>query len=335
MKILVTGGTGLAGSHSIRDLLEAGHDVRALVRSEAKLARVFPDAPRGLTSAVGDIADRASVERALSGCDALLHAAAVVSMDNASPEALIEANLGGVKKVLGAALDAGCEAHRARLHAERLVPRGGQRAGRAHHAGHRATRVGARLRPQQGHGGALGARASGRGRAHLDHVPERGAGAGRPGHDRVHQRAAHLRGAVRAAHQRRLPDGGRARPGQGPPPPAGRDAHAAAPPRAGPLPALGHAAQRAEGRGRAQLRVSRSRVACCASAAACSTACARRCPCPSRSRASRRSMPRAGAPFPPLRSSTRWASATVRRATRCARPPPGCAPTTTFDSEDA
>jgi hypothetical protein len=254
MKILVTGGTGLAGSHSIRDLLEAGHDVRALVRSEAKLARVFPDAPRGLTSAVGDIADRASVERALSGCDALLHAAAVVSMDNASPEALIEANLGGVKKVLGAALDAGCEAHRARLHAERLVPRGGQRAGRAHHAGHRATRVGARLRPQQGHGGALGARASGRGRAHLDHVPERGAGAGRPGHDRVHQRAAHLRGAVRAAHQRRVPDGGRARPGQGPPPPAGRDAHAAAPPRAGPLSALGHAAQGAEGRWRAQLR---------------------------------------------------------------------------------
>ena len=107
MKILVTGGTGLAGSHSIRDLLEAGHDVRALVRSEAKLARVFPDAPRGLSSAVGDIADRASVERALVGCDALLHAAAVVSMDNASPEALIEANLGGVKKVLGAALDAG------------------------------------------------------------------------------------------------------------------------------------------------------------------------------------------------------------------------------------
>lgn len=107
MKILVTGGTGLAGSHSIRDLLSAGHDVRALVRSESKLARVFPDAPRGLTSAVGDIADRASVERTLVGCDALLHAAAVVSMDNASPEALIEANLGGVQRVLGAALDAG------------------------------------------------------------------------------------------------------------------------------------------------------------------------------------------------------------------------------------
>lgn len=107
MKILVTGGTGLAGSHSIRDLLQAGHEVRALVRSESKLARVFPTSPAGLSSAVGDIADRSSVERALVGCDALLHAAAVVSMDNASPEALIEANLGGVQKVLGAALDAG------------------------------------------------------------------------------------------------------------------------------------------------------------------------------------------------------------------------------------
>jgi nucleoside-diphosphate-sugar epimerase len=109
MNVLVTGGTGLAGSHSVRELLRAGHRVRALVRSEAKLARLFPDAPKALTSVVGDIADQASIREALDGCDALLHTAAVVSIDNASPEALIEANVGGVKKVLGAALDAGIE----------------------------------------------------------------------------------------------------------------------------------------------------------------------------------------------------------------------------------
>lgn len=107
MNVLVTGGTGLAGSHSIRELLDAGHTVRALVRSEAKLARVFPDAPKGLSSVVGDISDADSVRAALRGCDALLHAAAVVSMANASPESLISANVGGVKNVLGAALDAG------------------------------------------------------------------------------------------------------------------------------------------------------------------------------------------------------------------------------------
>ncbi|MEZ4324303.1 MAG: SDR family NAD(P)-dependent oxidoreductase [Polyangiales bacterium] len=107
MKVLVTGGTGLAGSHTIRELLQAGHSVRALVRSESKLARVFPDAPGGLSSVVGDIADEASVRAALDGCDGLVHAAAIVSIDNASTEALIEANVGGVKKVLGAALDAG------------------------------------------------------------------------------------------------------------------------------------------------------------------------------------------------------------------------------------
>ncbi len=109
MKILVTGGTGLAGSHTIRELLEAGHEVVALVRSQSKFERVFPDAPDALQAVIGDISDRASVEAALRGCDALVHAAAIVSMDNDSPEALIEANVGGVKKVLGAALDAGLQ----------------------------------------------------------------------------------------------------------------------------------------------------------------------------------------------------------------------------------
>ena len=109
MKVLVTGGTGLAGSHTVRELLDHGHEITALVRSEAKFGRVYPDAPKGLVAAVGDIGDRASIERAMEGADAVLHAAAVVSMNNDDPDALIEANVGGVKNVIGAALDAGIE----------------------------------------------------------------------------------------------------------------------------------------------------------------------------------------------------------------------------------
>ena len=38
---MVTGGTGMAGSHTVRSFLEAGHAVRLLVRDADKVKRVF------------------------------------------------------------------------------------------------------------------------------------------------------------------------------------------------------------------------------------------------------------------------------------------------------
>ena len=86
MNVLVTGGTGLAGSHSIRELLDAGHTVRALVRSEAKLARVFPDAPKGLSSVVGDISDADSVRHVFPANTILAAGASLVVFDDASTQ---------------------------------------------------------------------------------------------------------------------------------------------------------------------------------------------------------------------------------------------------------
>jgi uncharacterized protein YbjT (DUF2867 family) len=46
LNIMVTGGTGFVGSHTVRALVNAGHSVRLLVRSPQKMQRIF--APFGL-----------------------------------------------------------------------------------------------------------------------------------------------------------------------------------------------------------------------------------------------------------------------------------------------
>lgn len=104
MKVLVTGGTGFTGSHSVRALLAAGHEVRLLVRDAAKLRRVFE--PHGIAISdfvVGDMVDAASVEKALAGCDGLVHAAALVDLRAARAREVMETNARGVERVVGGA----------------------------------------------------------------------------------------------------------------------------------------------------------------------------------------------------------------------------------------
>ena len=108
-RVLVTGATGLAGSHTVRALLDAGHRVRALVRNPDKARRVFKGQEGPLENVPGDINDITSVRNALSGCDAVIHCAAIVSINAPSPETLIETNVSGVHNVVGTAVEQGLE----------------------------------------------------------------------------------------------------------------------------------------------------------------------------------------------------------------------------------
>lgn len=65
--ILVTGATGYIGGRLVPVLLEAGHDIRCLVRTPSKLAGL-PWADR-VTAIRGDIADPDAVREAMDGCD--------------------------------------------------------------------------------------------------------------------------------------------------------------------------------------------------------------------------------------------------------------------------
>ena len=75
MRILVMGGTGYIGGRLVPRLLDAGHDVRVIVRDPLKL-RDVPWAPR-VEIVTGDLTDVPATAHALAGMDAayyLVHA---------------------------------------------------------------------------------------------------------------------------------------------------------------------------------------------------------------------------------------------------------------------
>lgn len=79
-RILVTGGAGFIGSHLVDALLARGHAVRVLDNlSSGRQANLPLHDPR-LEVLVGDVADPAAVQAALSGCTAVAHLAAVASV---------------------------------------------------------------------------------------------------------------------------------------------------------------------------------------------------------------------------------------------------------------
>lgn len=83
MRILVTGGAGFIGSHIVRLLADAGHEVRVL---DALLPSVHPEGRRPFASDPriefihGDVRDAAADDDALRGIDAVCHLAAMVGL---------------------------------------------------------------------------------------------------------------------------------------------------------------------------------------------------------------------------------------------------------------
>jgi dihydroflavonol-4-reductase len=104
--ILVTGASGFIGSAVARCLLQAGHDVRVLVRASS--SRMNLADPR-LQIVEGDIADAASIAGAMTGIRFLFHVAADYRLWARDPQDIVRTNVEGTRIVMDAALRAGVE----------------------------------------------------------------------------------------------------------------------------------------------------------------------------------------------------------------------------------
>lgn len=110
MRVLVTGGTGFVGSHSVAALVSQGHQVRLLVRSPDRVARsLSPLGVADVESVAGDVTTQRSVEEAMAGCDAVLHAAAVYVVDPRAAARIRETNVRATETVLGTAVRMGLD----------------------------------------------------------------------------------------------------------------------------------------------------------------------------------------------------------------------------------
>ena len=107
MRVLVTGGTGFLGSHTVAAILHAGHTVRLLVRSPRRLQTALgPLGLAGLDHVVGDVTDAEAVARAVDGCQAVVHAASVVSLHVRDAAPVLTTNRTAAELVLGQAVEA-------------------------------------------------------------------------------------------------------------------------------------------------------------------------------------------------------------------------------------
>jgi nucleoside-diphosphate-sugar epimerase len=112
--ILVTGGTGLVGSHLLLELTEQGKKPRALYRNSSKkdfVEHVFktyaaePDKQLSMIEWVeGDVLDIFSLEDAMDGVKHLYHNAAVVSFSPADRHIMKKVNVTGTANVVNTAL---------------------------------------------------------------------------------------------------------------------------------------------------------------------------------------------------------------------------------------
>lgn len=109
MKAFVTGATGFLGSHVARVLADQGAELRLLIRPTSNLKNLegllSPGASPGVSAetAIGDLRDPASLEKAMAGCEVVFHVAADYRLWVRDPNEMYRSNVEGTRAILDAA----------------------------------------------------------------------------------------------------------------------------------------------------------------------------------------------------------------------------------------
>lgn len=114
MKLLVTGADGFIGSHLTEALVRLGYHVKAFVlynslSSYGWLDHCQKDVFGKFEIYMGDIRDPHGVKKAMEGCDAVLHLAALIAIPYSyhSPDTYIDTNIKGTLNIMQAARELG------------------------------------------------------------------------------------------------------------------------------------------------------------------------------------------------------------------------------------
>jgi dihydroflavonol-4-reductase len=104
--ILVTGGSGFVGAAVVRQLLQAGHAVRALIRPTSTRTNLVK---LPIEIVQGDLRDAASLTRAMAGVRFVFHVAADYRLWARHPQDIVRTNVEGTRALMEAALHSGVE----------------------------------------------------------------------------------------------------------------------------------------------------------------------------------------------------------------------------------